>query len=127
MIHCNYILVRALAEELRRSLASLVIDPTAITELPGWSQSDYRVLWSFVIKRYVHTVIFVEGWQYSDGCCYEFLIAHQTGAKTKTPSLEEISIAQGIHLIREAINELQEMNRNTAFLKAVTSELERCA
>lgn len=126
MIQYNSTRVRALVAELRRSLASPVINPTAIADLPGWTQSDYRVLSARVIERYVHTVIFVHGWQHSLGCSYEFLVARQTGAKTVTQKLEEISVAEGIRLIREAANELQRMGKNTSFLEAVTQELERC-
>lgn len=126
MIHCNHTYVQELVQELRRSLASPVINPTAIADLPGWTQSDYRVLSARIIERYVHTVIFVDGWQYSLGCSYEFLVARQTGAKTVTQSLEAISIAEGIRLIREATNELQQMGKSTSFLEAVTQELERC-
>lgn len=127
MIHYNYAYVQELVQELRRSLASPVINPTAIADLPGWTQSDYRVLSARVIECYVHTVIFVEDWQYSLGCSYEFLVARQTGAKTVTPKLEEISVVEGIRLIREATNELQQTSNNTSFLQAVTRELEHCA
>ena len=130
MVHCNSAHVQAVVHELRRSLASPIIDPTAIADLPGWTQSDYRVLCARIIERYVHTVIFVNGWdswQYSLGCSYEFLVARQTGARTMNQDLEEISIAGGILLIREAANELQEMSGNTSFHEAVTRELERCA
>jgi hypothetical protein len=80
-----------------------------------------------VIERYIHTVIFVDGWQYSLGCSYEFLVARQTGAKTVTQNLEEVSVAEGVRLICEAVDELQRMGNDTSFLKAVTQELERCA
>lgn len=127
MIHCNHTYVSKFVHELRESLASPVINPTAITGLPGWTQSDYRVLSARVIERYVHTVIFVDDWQYSLGCSYEFLVVQQTGAKAVTHNMEEVSIAEGIRLIRGAVNELQRMGNNTSFLKAVTHELERFA
>jgi len=123
----NHAYVRRLVHRLRRSLASPVINPMAIADLPGWTQSDYRVFSAQVIERYVHTVIFVDDWQYSLGCSYEFLVARQTGAKTVTHSLEEVSVAEGIRSIRGAINELKRMGNDTSFLKAVTHELERCA
>ena len=126
-IHRNHAYVHKLVQELRKSLASPVINPTEITDLPGWTQSDYRVLSAHIIERYVHTVIFVDDWQYSLGCSYEFLAAQQTGAKTVTHNMEEVSIAEGIRLIRGAVNELQRMGNNTSFLKAVTHELERFA
>lgn len=123
----NHSYVRRLVHRLRRSLASPVINPMAITDLPGWTQSDYRVLSAHVIERYVHTVIFVDDWQYSLGCSYEFLVAQQTKAKTVTHNLEEVSVAQGIRLIRGVVNELKRMGNYTSFLEAVTHELERFA
>ena len=125
--HRNHAYVRKLVNRLRRSLASPVINPMAITGLPGWTQSDYRVLSAHVIERYVHTVIFVDDWQYTLGCSYEFLVARQTGAKTVTHKLEEVSVAQGIRLIGGAVDELKRMGNYTSFLKAVTHELERFA
>jgi hypothetical protein len=126
MIHCNHTYVRKLVHELRGSLASPVINPTAITGLPGWTQSDYRVLSEHVIEHHVHTVIFVDGWQYSLGCSYEFLAAQRTGAKTVTHKLKGISITEGIRLICEAVNELEKTGKDGSFLKAVTRELECC-
>jgi hypothetical protein len=123
----NHAYVSELVHRFRRSLASPVINPMAITDLPGWTQSDYRVLSAHIIERYAHTVIFVNDWQYSLGCSYEFLVARQTGAKTVTRNMAEISVAEGIRLIRGAVNELKQTGNNTSFLKAVTHELEHFA
>jgi hypothetical protein len=123
----NQAYVSELAHRLRRSLASPVINPTAITNLPGWTQPDYRVLSANIIERHAHTVIFVDDWQYSLGCSYEFLVARQTGAKVVTRNMEEISVAEGIRLIRGAVSELKRTGSDTSFLKAVTRELEHFA
>src|SRR4051812_15439147 len=41
---------------LRKKTGSLVIDPTAVRELPGWEQSDYRYFWGRVITDYCREV-----------------------------------------------------------------------
>ena len=123
----NHVYVSELVRRLRRSLASPVINPMAITDMPGWTQSDYRILSAHIIERYVYTVVFVDDWQYSLGCSYEFLVARQSGAKTVTHNMEEISGVEGIRLLRGAIDELERMGNNISFLKAVTHELERFA
>lgn len=124
LVYCNHPYVQKLVQDLRRSLGSPVINPMAIVDLPSWTQSDYRVLSARVIQCYVHTVIFVEDWQYSLGCSYEFLVARQSGAKTVTPRLDEIKAAEGLHWIREAARDLHSLGKETSFLTAVTQELE---
>ena len=66
---------RVVVRRLRHGSSKIVIDPTSIVDFPGWTQDDYRCLWGRVIERYVDRVIFIEGWQYSNGCAYEFLVA----------------------------------------------------
>lgn len=124
-IYCRQDYVDELVARLRRVSSAPVIDPRAIIGLPDWTQSDYRVLSGRVIERYVQTVVFVEGWQYSLGCSYEFLIARRSGARTLTQELEEVSIGEGTRLISEAVNELKVSGNGSSFLKAVARELER--
>lgn len=114
---------RPLVRRLRKELASNVIDPTAVADVIGWSQDDYRVLWGSIIERFVHTVIFANDWHYSLGCSYEFLIARQYGANTLTENLNDITLKRGQDLIREAANELRLSGENIEFHEAILLEL----
>src|SRR5258705_4344875 len=58
-----------------RARGEIVIDPTAVGPRRRWQQRDWRFFWKEVIQRYARRVVFVDGWEYSSGCVYEYLTA----------------------------------------------------
>jgi hypothetical protein len=116
---------RALVQKLRCTLPDVLFDPTAVMDLPDWTQGDYRHLWARIIEQYVKTAVFADEWHYSNGCAYEFLIAQQSGAMTLNQRQQPISIEEGLHLIHSAIIELQVNAQPTIFLEAVLRELSK--
>lgn len=58
----------AFTRSLRRKTNRVVIDPTAMADIPGWTQSDYRYFWGRVIEEYWGEIVFRDGWQFSSGC-----------------------------------------------------------
>jgi len=123
VIKANRTHAQSLARELRRVWSRVLIDPTAVADLPGWTQDDYRHLWARVIERYADTVVFIDGWQYSNGCAYEFLIAQRSGAKTLSEDQHPLTLEAGEQLIRAAINELRTQALSPIFLQQVVEEL----
>jgi hypothetical protein len=65
-------LVRAVPE---RVPGAHVIDPTALEDVPGWTQPDYHRFWAEVILAHVDEVVFADGWTASVGCSVEFAVA----------------------------------------------------
>jgi len=123
---------------LRKQFTDVVIDPTALKDIEGWIQDDYRYLWGRVIEQYANTVVFIDGWQYSNGCSYEFLVAHRCvdGKRRRVlnEQLEPLTIEMGISLIESAIAELGPTDIPTEFLELVvkqfaqtTTSVEVCA
>lgn len=116
---------REIIKNLRMRFDQALVDPTVLKDIEGWIQDDYRVLWARVIERYADTVVFLDGWQYSNGCTYEFLIANCT---TPRPSifqerLEPLTVEEGIRLVKSAIMDLQRSKLPTDFLQQVLNEL----
>ena len=78
-----------------------------------------------IIEKYVSAVIFAEGWQYSNGCVYEFF----TAQKNRIPTLDEqqsnLTLNKGIRLIDSAIRSIKSQCRKapTEFLENVKQEL----
>jgi hypothetical protein len=91
--------------DLRSRTGRVVIDPTALEDVPGWSQGDYRHFWGRVIERYADTVVFRDGWEYSSGCTYEFLMAQNSGAAVLREDLEPLSLEAGRALLERALRE----------------------
>ncbi len=109
---------------IRASVRQPVIDPTALPSLVGWSQDDYRYLWRLVIESFANEVVFLDGWAYSSGCAYEFLIATTLELMTRSLNGSRISLLEAIDSIRIAENETSSVRADASFLRAVRIELE---
>lgn len=123
VIDPNRMHAQSIAQQLRSQWAKVLIDPTAVADFPGWTQGDYRCLWARVIEQYVDTIIFANGWQYSNGCAYEFLIAQQTGATTLREDQQLLTLSEGEQLIRMALADMREQTFSSTFLEQVVEEL----
>jgi hypothetical protein len=107
-----------------RAQGKIVIAPAEFPAIEGWSQSDYRYAWGEVIRSYVSVVVFMNGWEYSSGCAYEFLTAVRTGATTIASDLSPITHEAGKQRLRTALSGLTPAVGEGAFVEAVLRELE---
>ena len=115
--------VQRIVKVLEKKVGRDIISPTLLEDLPGWTQDDYRTLWARVLKECVNMVVFAEGWEYSNGCAYEFLIATQVGIRRVNEHLRPLRLDQGIRKITKAIQEMQRCNITVEFLKSVRKRL----
>jgi hypothetical protein len=103
VIEPNRNAAKTVVKRLRESSATLVIEPTALDDIPGWTQDDFLYFWSRVISTYVEKVVFLEGWQYSSGCSYEFLVAIQADLETFEEHLEPLTVERAKDLLADAV------------------------
>jgi hypothetical protein len=106
-----------------RKTRGVVIDPTAMGDLRGWTQPDYRFFWGRVIELYANEVVFRDGWQHSSGCSYEFFVAVQSGALTLREDLTRLALEDGQALVRAAVEECETRGVSAAFLRGVVAAL----
>lgn len=118
---------RKIINKLRSLFSGALIDPTALKDIDGWTQDDYRVLWAKVIKQYAGTVVFLDGWQYSNGCAYEFLIANGMSRRPSIlkETLEPLTFEEGTRLIKMAVIDLNRSKLATDFLQQVLNQLDK--
>ena len=124
---------RQVVEPNRRELARLVaelrlrhcvvIDPAGLPDVPQWTQPDYRVLWGLVIERYARAVVFADGWQYSNGSAYEYLVAVRSGAIPLDQQEAPLPPERGLPLLDSAVRELRERATPIEFLTAVINDI----
>lgn len=114
-----------LAQQLRHACQETVIDPTAMKDVSGWTQDDYRDFWGRVIEKYASRVVLLDGWQYSNGCSYEFLTACRKGIPTFRENMQSINASEGARMIEAAIDETRANALSTLFLERVVAELHR--
>lgn len=101
---------------------TIIIDPTSFSR-SGWTQEEYHYFWGKIIECCVNKVIFLDGWQYSAGCSYEFLTAVRNGIETTTQDGQPLSRELGCSLIEKAIKELKQLALPTAYLERVIREM----
>lgn len=103
----------------------LVIDPTSLEDIPGWGQEDYHDFWCNLIEKYVATVVFADGWQFSTGCVSEFATALRTGKKVITQSLTPLTQADGLRMIANAVEEFDRLHVGSGSLRQAMQEVEK--
>lgn len=125
VVEPNRVHARSIAQGLRGLFKSVLIDPTAVADIDGWTQDDYRHLWARMLEEYAEKIVCTDGWQYSNGCAYEFLIARRCGVTTLKENLQPLSLREGMELIRLAMDELRASALPVTFLGHVIDELNK--
>jgi hypothetical protein len=106
---------------LRANENRVVIDPGALGDIAGWTQSDYRFLWARVIERYCSRVVFREGWQHSDGCAWELLSAYLAGCSLLNEDLKPLQIGEAETLLERATSTPDSTERSDFRIAVVAS------
>jgi hypothetical protein len=118
---------REYVRTLRQRVKQVVIDPTAVADIPEWTQDDYRVAWGEVIARYCGKVIFLDDWQHSSGCAYEATVAFATHAEVLKADLSPLTLDAARALMQEAIVESEQRGANAAFLRGALAALDEAS
>jgi hypothetical protein len=100
---------------IRAHSNEIVIDPSALPYIPDWTQEDWRSFWEHVIERFARAVYFVDDWAYSNGCAYEFYVAHRLGLPVYDERGELLDLAAGRKKINDAASDFKERNHPTSF------------
>jgi len=105
-----------------RSEGIHILDPTYF-HLPGWTQKDYYYLWSRIIELYVSRLWFKDGWEYSNGCVYEFYVACWKKIDTVSESEQVFSRKQGMDKIESAILLMKDLGIDISFIQQILIHL----
>ncbi len=109
--------------KLEKIFSNVLVNPTAMADINGWVQNDYRDMWGRVIQRYARTVVCTGGWNYSSGCSYEFLVAKKSKIATVDENNKYISIEEGVKQIQKAVADIKLCHLSTEFLESVNKAL----
>lgn len=95
-------------EQIRATYpTSLLIDPTDLSDQPGWHQPDYHRFWSEVIASAADAVVFADGWQYSVGCTIEYAVALLSGKRILDAHLRHMDTESAWHLLEDALDTIK--------------------
>jgi hypothetical protein len=98
----------AFARRLHHTLAGneLVITPAPFNA-PEWNQQEYLDFWKALLLTRIKAVYFNDGWQYSNGCTFEFAVALDADIPTYDAAAAPLSRDEGVGLIEEAIRQCE--------------------
>jgi hypothetical protein len=122
VIRANIAGAKGVTERARVAFpGELIIEPTSLSDVPGYEQADYHRLWCALIERYANVVVFNDGWQYSTGCVAEFATAALSGLRILDHQLNEMPIPDGARLLDAAISRLEQSGRSVETHKLARS------
>lgn len=107
---------------LRRQFDTFLVDPTRFY-YPEWTQDDYRYFWGSVIERHVKIVVLLDGWQYSKGSTFEYLVASHSNIEILSENLCKLDTETGLKMIREAIEKYHANSIPTEYFERIADEL----
>lgn len=91
--------------KLRKITNKVIIDPTTFEDKTlKWSQDDFYSFWGNVIKELVNEVIFLDGWEYSIGCCHELLSAIENKINIYSQDMNILTIDECIGKLNNSVN-----------------------
>ena len=103
----NLSAIMTMADRIRRDEGVLLIEPASFeADVEGWGQADFLALWDEVIEKYTSRVRFIDGWQYSSGCAFEFHSAVFHGVKMVDMAGRPLTMLQAIMLLDQAIDQI---------------------
>lgn len=116
------------ARKLREAGHSIVLTPHPFHADPlnlkrNWSQSEYLDFWNLVISKKCHAVCFNEGWQFSNGCTFEYLAGLKAGIQLFDDRGRPLEPAAAKKMITAAIETLENDGFRVPKLREVLAEL----
>ncbi len=110
------------ARKLRSFGHAIVLTPNPFVA-PGWSQTEYLGFWEQVIQRKCHAVFLNEGWQFSNGCTFEYLVGLKAGRPLFDHNNKLLDPARAKTMIASAIEGLEKEGFHTPGLREVYQKL----
>jgi hypothetical protein len=97
------------AAKLQREAGRDTIEPGSFeADFEHWGQEDFLRFWEKVIEHHAAQVRFMEGWQFSSGCTFEYLCARKHGRETCDMDGGALAPDTAIELLDEALAEIAE-------------------
>jgi hypothetical protein len=82
------------------------IEPASFEARGKWEQSDYLAFWDKVIELHSEQVRFMDGWEYSAGCAFEYCRALAHGIPTFDLQGGPLDAARAIQLLDSALMDI---------------------
>lgn len=122
VIQENLASVRPFTKAVRDAVAPRsVVEPVSLSDVPEWEQFDYHAFWCAFIERYAHTVVFNDGWHFSNGCAAEFAAAVIKGCQVLDREFRPIPPGVGAEMLDQAADRVRTLGLDVTLLVAAAT------
>ena len=111
------------AHGLRRKGVKRIIEPARFEAIQGWIHEDYMAMWYRVLDELVEFVVLVDYWQYSGGCCSEFVYATEHGILCFDERRKHLGAAAGLEMMRAASEHIEKLGHVSTIREAAIEKL----
>jgi hypothetical protein len=94
------------AREVRERNHDVVLTPNTLF-VQDWTQPEYLGFWETVIRTKCRAVVFNDGWEFSNGCTFEYLVGHEEKMPLFDRAGNPIAVGRAKQLILTAIEGLE--------------------
>lgn len=101
LVRANVLRGVEFTESLRQRGVTNLINPGPFSA-KGFEQQHYHYFWECVIIKKVYKIYFNEGWEYSNGCAFEYAVGHRKGIPLLDHLGRNLSLAEATALIERA-------------------------
>ncbi len=108
LVQRNTARMKEFCRELGSRESSPIINPGE-TNIPGWTQDQYKALWTRVISLGISKIYFLDGWEYSNGAADEYCLGTELGLILVNERGEILAKDDAIRLLKAAREKLRSM------------------
>ncbi|RPH31155.1 MAG: hypothetical protein EHM93_14715 [Bacteroidales bacterium] len=116
--------IKDFTANLRFKSKDLIIEPASL-EVDEWTQPDYLYYWGQVIIKFVRKIVFLDGWNYSNGCIFEYYIGLKNNIELVDQKFKLLNQVNAISRIKASIREYEKSKINVEFQKTLLHEIEK--
>jgi len=111
VIDPNIKIAKFIIKDIRTSTKMAVIDPSDLEGASlNWKQQQYYDFWDRVLRDLVNEVIFLDGWEYSIGCCIEYWSALQYDLPIMSQDMKIMPVHEACVKMAESIKKYESCN-----------------
>ena len=91
--------------------------------VPEWTQEEYLEFWEAVIRTKCKAIVFNDGWEFSNGCTFEYLVGYRNEMPLLDRAGNSIPPGRAKQMILVAIKQLEADGFAVPKLRAVHDSL----
>jgi Domain of unknown function (DUF4406) len=110
------------AREIRERSHDVVLTPNTLF-VRDWTQPEYLGFWKTVIRTKCRAIVFNDGWEFSNGCTFEYLVGHKKRMRLLDRAGNSIPVGKAKQLILAAIKGLEADGFGVPELRRVSRRL----